>query len=93
MENQQKNPQSSENMRMIVLQGSGTDPQDFYTFKSILADIPAIDESIWLDSTSGKYYIAWSQFDPEGQCIYIAQLVNATTIGTPRVKISSPQNQ
>ena len=85
--------QRSENMRMIVLQAFSDDPQSDYAFKAVIADVPAIDESIWLDDVTGKYYISWSQFDPEGQCIYIAPLENPTKVGFPRVKISSPQSQ
>ena len=75
--------------RMFVCEANTADPMGGYTFKGVMdRNLPAIDESPvrW----NGTNYLLYSGFDNAGQSIYIAPLVNPWTLGTPRVRISSP---
>jgi GH43 family beta-xylosidase len=82
------------NQQMFLLESLSDDPLGPYVFKSwLLEGTGAIDETVFTH-TDGKQYIIWSQFNfpgqPQSQCNYIAELVNAWTIGDKRVKISCP---
>ncbi|MES2734301.1 MAG: family 43 glycosylhydrolase [Bacteroidota bacterium] len=82
-------------LRMFVLEGNSQDPLGSYTYRGILDLGPnqgGIDESVWQDPSNGKIYMAWSQFETQGQTIWIAPMDNPTTLGHPRIRISEPTN-
>lgn len=90
--------------RSGVLQSAGADPQGPYTDKGMLytgddkaggaAPVWAIDVTV--DSLGGQLYAVWSGWtanqatDKTPQHLYIARMDNPWTIGSERVKISSP---
>lgn len=75
--------------RMFVLEANTADPMGNYTYKGILNTARrAIDGSAFRHN--GVNYLLWSQFDDEGQCLYLAPLANPWTLGTPHVRISTP---
>lgn len=77
--------------QMFVLEGNSQDPLGTYTYKGILSPGTfAIDETVLVKDSDGSKYLVWSQFDSEGQCIYIAPMSNPWTVGQPHVKLSSP---
>ncbi|MEM4524354.1 MAG: glycoside hydrolase family 43 protein [Archaeoglobaceae archaeon] len=79
-------------MRLFVLESQTESPLGPYEYRGILIpDVPAIDPTVWQDPVTKKLYIAWSQFDTEGQCIYIAPMESPIKVGYPRVKISKPE--
>jgi GH43 family beta-xylosidase len=78
-------------MRMFVCEGNSQDPLGSYTYKGLLSNSPAIDESVWQDPEDGKIYMTWSQWDPE-QSIFIAEMTDPTTLGSTQVKLSEPTN-
>ncbi|MES2734508.1 MAG: family 43 glycosylhydrolase, partial [Bacteroidota bacterium] len=81
------------NMRMFVLEGNSQDPMGSYTYRGLLApEASGIDGSAWQDPANGKIYYTWSQFDPQGQTIWIAPMDSPTVVGHPRVRISEPTN-
>jgi len=82
--------------RIYVLENASADPmQGDWTFKGKVGDSTdkwAIDVSVF--ENKGKLYIIWAGWegDKNGeQDIYIAQLTNPWTVGSKRVKISSPK--
>ncbi len=82
--------------RVYVIENSAADPlEGTWTFKGKLADATdkwAIDPSVFQDA--GKMYVIWSGWEGDvngEQDIYIAQLENPWTIGSPRTRISAPQ--
>ncbi len=77
--------------RMFVLEGNTQDALGTYTFKTLWSDIPAIDETVWQDPSTGKIYMAWSQWDSE-QSIFICQMTDPITMGATKVKLSAPTN-
>ncbi|ASU35014.1 glycoside hydrolase family 43 protein [Mucilaginibacter xinganensis] len=86
---------SNNNHRIYVLENASADPQlGNWTFKGKISDATnkwAIDASVF--ENKGKLYMIWAGWegDENGQQnIYIAQLKNPWTVGTKRVKISSP---
>ncbi len=79
------------NMRMFVLEGNSQDPLGSYTYRGILApEASGIDESPWQDPATGILYMTWSQFDPQGQTIWIARMESPTQVSNQRVRISEP---
>jgi len=87
-------PYVEADQEMFVLQSITGDPFGPYEFDSwLMPGLGAIDETIFTH-TDGKRYIVWSQFNlpgqPQGQCLYIAELINPRSIGVKRVKISCP---
>jgi GH43 family beta-xylosidase len=83
-----------ERQEMFVLKSTTGDPFGPYEFDSwLMPGVGAIDETIFTH-TDGKRYIIWSQFNIPGQaqsqCMYIAELLSPTSIGTKRVMISCP---
>ena len=94
-QNQIAVPYVQKDQQMFVLESQSDDPLGPYIFKSwLLEGIGAIDETIF-SHTNGKRYIIWSQFNnpgqPQSQCLYIAELINAWTVGTTRIEISCPE--
>jgi GH43 family beta-xylosidase len=86
---------SNNNHRLYVLENASIDPlRGKWMFKGKLADVTnkwAIDASVF--ENRGKQYLIWAGWegDENGQQnIYIAQLKNPWTVGSKRVKISSP---
>ena len=78
--------------RMFVLEGTTTDPQGKYIFKGFLdKNVMAIDETVIVSKKDNKKYLVWSQFMPEGQCIYIGELINPWTLDKKRVMLSKPE--
>ncbi|MES2109010.1 MAG: glycoside hydrolase family 43 protein, partial [Bacteroidota bacterium] len=82
--------------RIYVLENPSANPmQGDWTFKGKVGDATdkwAIDVSVF--EHKGKLYMIWAGWegDKNGeQDIYIAQLKNPWTVGSQRVKISSPQ--
>jgi GH43 family beta-xylosidase len=82
--------------RLWVIENGSRDPlQGQWTFKGKLADATdkwAIDGSVFRNR--GKLYLIWSGWegDQDGtQNIYIARLKNPWTIGSERVRISTPE--
>lgn len=77
--------------QMFVLEGDSPDALGAYTFKGIVAEgTPAIDPTPLVAPGDGSLYLVWSQFDAEGQCIYIGPLDDPWTLGTPRLRLSVP---
>jgi GH43 family beta-xylosidase len=79
---------------MFVLEGNTQDAQGSYTYKGIYYDQPAIDGTVWQDSSNRKIYSSFSRFDPligNKQCIYIAPMETPTKMGYPRVRLSIPE--
>lgn len=90
--------------RSGVLQSAGTDPQGEYEEKGQLYtgdDLSAQTENIWaIDVTvgriDGQLYAVWSGWeenrsdDATPQHLYIAEMENPWTMGSDRVRISSP---
>lgn len=90
--------------RAGVLQGSSQDPQEAFIDKGQLYTGDSIEEhsnNIWaIDMTplklNGRLYAVWSGWkqnrddDSTPQHLYIARMENPWTIGSNRVKISSP---
>ncbi|HEY8931480.1 MAG TPA: glycoside hydrolase family 43 protein [Mucilaginibacter sp.] len=81
--------------RLYVLENSSADPMlGTWTLKGKISDATnkwAIDGSVF--ENKGKWYMIWAGWegDENGeQDIYIAQMKNPWTIGSKRVKISSP---
>jgi GH43 family beta-xylosidase len=77
---------------MFCLESDNSDPFSNYTYKGQM-DISgtlAIDPSVFVDNNTGKAYITYSEFRPEGQCIMIAPMDDHTLIGYPRVQLSAP---
>ncbi|KAI5843455.1 glycosyl hydrolase [Morchella snyderi] len=75
--------------RLHALQG-GTDILGTYTYKSQLSSEWGIDGTV-LRTTSRNYFV-WSRFSPNSlQSLYIAEMSNAYTIGTPYL-LSEPTN-
>jgi len=86
---------NNDHHRLYVLENTSADPlQGEWTFKGKLSDKTnkwAIDASMF--ENKGKLYLIWAGWegDKNGeQDIYIAQLKNPWTIGSKRVKISTP---
>ncbi|MBE0653684.1 MAG: glycoside hydrolase family 43 protein, partial [Bacteroidales bacterium] len=87
-------PYIQEDQQMVLLESQSDDPFGPYKFKTwLLEGTGAIDQTIFTHS-NGERYIIWSQFNkpghPQTQCLYIAELLNAWTIGPERIKISCP---
>jgi GH43 family beta-xylosidase len=86
---------NNNNHRLYVLENASADPlQGEWSFKGKLTDPTdkwAIDASVF--ENKGKLYLIWAGWEGDEnvqQNIYIAQLKNPWTIGSKRVKISSP---
>lgn len=87
---------SNNNHRLYVLENSSADPlQGEWVFKGKLTDATdkwAIDASVF--ENKGKLYLIWAGWEGDEnvqQNIYIAQLKDPWTVGSKRVKISSPK--
>ncbi|SHM16075.1 family 43 glycosylhydrolase [Mucilaginibacter sp. OK098] len=87
---------SNNNHRLYVLENSAADPlQGEWVFKGKLSDTTdkwAIDASVF--ENKGKLYLIWAGWEGDEnvqQNIYIAQLKDPWTVGSKRVKISSPK--
>jgi len=79
-------------MRLFVLENQTDSPLGPYEYKGLLIlEIPAIDPTVWKDPITKKMYIAWSQFNKEGQCIHIAPMKGPMEVWYPRVRISKPE--
>jgi GH43 family beta-xylosidase len=87
-----------ESMRMFVLEANSSDPFGSYTYKGLLSNNYAIDQSIWQDPATGNLYMSYSQWDnniPNAnpasliQCTYICQMISPTQMGTG-VRLSYP---
>jgi GH43 family beta-xylosidase len=87
-----------ESMRMFVLEANTTDPFGTYTYKGLLSNNYAIDQSIWQDPSNGSIYMSYSQWDnnipganPASliQCTYICKMNSPTQMGTG-VRLSYP---
>ncbi|MEY3201803.1 MAG: hypothetical protein RIR70_1353 [Pseudomonadota bacterium] len=78
-------------MRMFVLEADTNDPLGNYSYKGLLSDKQAIDQSVWQDPQTGQLWMTWSQWDPD-QSIFIAKMKSPTEIDGVPVKISSPTN-
>lgn len=79
-------------MRLFVLESQTNSPLGPYTYEGLLLpETPAIDPTIWQNPFTKELYIAWSQFDEEGQSIYIAPMKDPTKVGYPRIRISKPE--
>ncbi len=88
---------TNETHRMIVLEALGDEPTSEFRFKAELytgGDIArgrqnrrAIDGTIL--AHDGQRYFLWSGWGDErdGQCLYIARMVNAWTLATNRVRL------
>jgi len=81
--------------RLYVIENSTADPlQGEWMFKGQIGDETnkwAIDASVF--ENKGKYYLIWAGWEGDAngeQDIYIAQMKNAYTVGSKRVKVSSP---
>jgi len=85
-----KNPDVPD-MRMFVLESDTADPLGPYSYKGLLSDKPAIDQSVWQDPATGQLWMTWSQWDPD-QSIFIAKMKSPTEIDGQPVKISAPTN-
>jgi GH43 family beta-xylosidase len=86
---------NNDHHRLYVLENASVDPlQGTWTFKGKLSDETnkwAIDVSMF--ENKGKLYLIWAGWEGNKngeQDIYIAQLKNPWTVGSKRVKISSP---
>ena len=79
------------NMRMFVLEGNDQNPQGGYSYRGLLSNDPAIDESVWQDPATGQIWMTWSQWAPE-QSIFIARMDSPVRLSGHRVKISEPNN-
>ena len=89
---------NTDNHQLYVLENESKDPfEGSFTMKGHLSTDPAnnwaIDGSPF--EYDGKLYIVWSgwqtrRVDTETQCIYIAEMSNPWTLGSPRLKISQP---
>lgn len=86
---------SNNNHRLYVLENAAADPlKGEWIFKGKLNDATdkwAIDASVF--ENKGKLYLIWAGWEGDEnvqQNIYIAQLKNPWTVGSKRVKISSP---
>lgn len=84
--------------RLYVIENASDDPlQGEWTFKGQVGDATnkwAIDPSVF--ENKGKLFLIWAGWegDTNGeQDIYIAQMKNAYTVGSERVKISTPTYQ
>lgn len=90
--------------RSGVLESTGADPQGPYVDRGLLFTGDAQDDStnVWsIDLTvgriGGRFYAVWSGWeqnrdtDKTPQHLYIAALSNPWTIGSARVRISSPE--
>ncbi|PWK78413.1 GH43 family beta-xylosidase [Mucilaginibacter oryzae] len=83
------------NHRIYVIENSSADPtQGTWEFKGKITDSTdkwAIDASVF--ENKGSWYMIWSGWEGDHngqQNIYIAKMKDALTIGSERVKISSP---
>lgn len=87
---------ANRNHRIFVIENAAKDPlAGEWTFKGQVSDSTdrwAIDPSAF--EIEGRRYMIWSGWEGDhngAQNIYIAELKNPWTIGSPRVMISSPQ--
>ncbi|WP_214073148.1 glycoside hydrolase family 43 protein [Mucilaginibacter sp. dw_454] len=87
---------SNDHHRMYVVENPSADPtQGEWTFKGQVSDETnkwAIDGTVF--ENKGELYMLWSGWegDKNGmQSIYIAKMTNPWTIGSKRVRLSSPQ--
>ncbi|MCX6182415.1 MAG: family 43 glycosylhydrolase [Bacteroidetes bacterium] len=87
-----------ESMRMFVLEANSADPFGAYTYKGLLSNNYAIDQSIWQDPSNGSIYMSYSQWDnniPSAnpasliQCTYICKMISPTQMGAG-VRLSYP---
>jgi GH43 family beta-xylosidase len=88
-----------ESMRMFVLEANSTDPFGTYTYKGLLSNNYAIDQSIWQDPETSDIYMTYSQWDQNIpmatpadwiQCTYICKMISPTQMGTG-VRLSYPE--
>ncbi len=78
-------------MRMFVLQADTQDPQGSYTYKGLLdRALPAIDDTVLVRDADNAKFLVWSHSDGAGQSLYIGPLTNAWSLGSLRVRISTP---
>jgi GH43 family beta-xylosidase len=83
------------NHRMYVLSSEAKLPQSPFVFEGKISDDTdkwAIDGTVF--THLNKIYFVWSGWEGEvneAQHLYIAEMSNPTTIGSGRVKISSPE--
>ncbi|WP_121811112.1 glycoside hydrolase family 43 protein [Mucilaginibacter kameinonensis] len=89
---------NNNNHRIYVLENKFADPTEgTWEFKGKIADSTdkwAIDASVF--ENNGSWYMIWSGWEGDHngqQNIYIAKMKDALTIGSERVKISSPAYQ
>jgi GH43 family beta-xylosidase len=87
-----------ESMRMFVLEANTADPFGAYTYKGLLSNKYAIDQSVWQDPSNNELYMSYSQWDnniPNAnpasliQCTYICKMISPTQMGTG-VRLSYP---
>ena len=87
-----------ESMRMFVLEANTSDPMGAYTYKGLLSNNYAIDQSVWQDPADGSLYMSYSQWDnnipganPASliQCTYICKMISPTQMGAG-VRLSYP---
>lgn len=77
--------------RMFVLEGNSQDPMGSYTFKGLLEQhVGQLDPSPLVRDSDGAKFVTYSQWDADGQNLYIAPLTSPWTMGTPRVRIATP---
>jgi GH43 family beta-xylosidase len=77
--------------RLFVLEGNSQDPMGAYTFRGILdTSTGQLDATALVRDSDGAKFLVWSQWDDMGQSLYLAPLPNPWTLGTPRLRISTP---
>ncbi len=77
--------------RMFVLESNAADPMGPYTYKGMLMpNLRAIDGNVLVRPTDGSRFLLFSGYDADGQCLYIAALVNPWTKAGAAVRISVP---
>jgi GH43 family beta-xylosidase len=79
--------------QLFVLESVGADPLGPYQFKTLLdPGSYATHPTVLSVPAENSRYLVWSQFERDGQALFIAPLVNPWTLGEPKVRISVAQH-